>query len=119
MFERMPTGSLSVHVSQSLHVRANDIADTANFGVALNLVDGRLLLPEGIFDRLDRNIKPDLVPKLETVRNGFRDRIDTDRDALDLVIFNSIGQRTSREPDNSQRRSPISGTWRRRSAESI
>jgi len=111
--DRILTGSWSVHVSQRLHIWADDIADAANFRVVVNLVNDCSPLPERILKSFDCNIKPDFVTKLETVSNGLRSRIDANRDALHLEIFNSDGQRSPREPDNSQRRT--ANCWSSRS----
>src|SRR5258708_35836074 len=51
--------------SPRLHVRANDIANPRDFGVAVDFVDGGLLLAKRILQCFDFNIDPDLVPDLE------------------------------------------------------
>src|SRR6266849_7529259 len=68
---RMPLCSCLSHVSQRLHVGANDIADPAYFGVAVDFVDGGLLLAEAVLQGFDRDIESDLVPELKAVGHGL------------------------------------------------
>src|ERR1700694_160963 len=58
-------------VSQSLHVRANDIANPADFGVAVDFVDVGLLLAKAVLQGFDRDIESDLVPELKAVGDSF------------------------------------------------
>ena len=101
---------LVASLSQRLHVGADDIANTTNPCVAVNFVNCRLLLSEGILEGFDCNIKPYFVTELETVCDGLRYGINADWNALNLVVLNSLGQRRSRESDNSQRKRANSRT---------
>ena len=50
-------------LSQGLHVGANDIADPAHFGVAVDFVDTGFLLAKTIPQSFYRDIESDFVPK--------------------------------------------------------
>jgi hypothetical protein len=65
-------------LSNRLHVGANDIADPADFGVAVDFVDASFLLAKAILQCLNCNIESDLVPKLKSVGDSFRSRINAD-----------------------------------------
>jgi hypothetical protein len=66
----LPCSCLS-RVSHCLHVGANDIANSADFGVAVDFVDGGLLLAETVLQGFDCDIEPDFVPELEAVGHGL------------------------------------------------
>ena len=59
-------------LSQRLHVGANDIADPADFGVAVDFVYTGFFLAKTILQGFNCDIESDFVPKLETVGNGLR-----------------------------------------------
>src|ERR1035437_4257784 len=88
----MPLCSCPSRVSQGLHIGANDIANPADFGVAVDFVDVGLFLEKAILQSFYCDIESDLVPELETVGDGFRSRIDADGDAFDLMGFDSFSQ---------------------------
>src|SRR5580704_12023435 len=69
--EWMPLCSCPSRVSQRLHVRANDIANPADFGVAVDFVDGGLLLAKAVLQGFDRDIESDSVPELKAVSYGL------------------------------------------------
>src|SRR6266567_2790660 len=58
--------------SQRLHVGANDIANPANLGIAVDFVDVGPLLAKRILQGFDCDIKPNLVPELKAVGDGLR-----------------------------------------------
>src|SRR4029077_16026862 len=60
-----PLYSCVAHASQRLHIGANDIANPADFGVAVDFTDAGLFLAETIFQGLDCNIESDFVPEFE------------------------------------------------------
>ena len=59
-------------LSHRLHVGANDIANPADFGVAIDFVDTRLFLAKAILQCLNCNIESDFVSELKTVGDSFR-----------------------------------------------
>src|SRR5580700_4775631 len=89
-------------VSQRIHVGANDIADSADFGVAVDFGDAGPFLVKAILQCLNCNIESDFVSELKTVGDSFRGWIDADRDALDLMVFNSSSQRLAGETYDSE-----------------
>jgi hypothetical protein len=68
-FKRM---ALLEALSQGLQVGANDIADPAHFGVAVDFVDTGFLLAKTIPQSFYRDIESDFVPKFETVGDSLR-----------------------------------------------
>ena len=60
-------------LSQRLHVGANDVADPADFGVAVDFVNTGFFSAKTILQSLYCNIDSDFVPKFETVGDSLRD----------------------------------------------
>jgi hypothetical protein len=54
------------------HIGANDITNSADFGVAVDFFGIGPLLAERILEGFDCDIESDFVPELKTVGNGFR-----------------------------------------------
>src|ERR1700722_4039097 len=84
--------SCSSRVSQRLHVGTNDVANPADFGVAVDFVDVSLLLAKTILQGFDRDIESDFVSEFKAIGNRLRCRIDANRNAFDLMIFSSLCQ---------------------------
>jgi hypothetical protein len=59
-------------MSQRLHVGTSDIANPADFGVAVDFVDVSLLLAKTILESFDRDIESNLVSEFKAIGNGFR-----------------------------------------------
>ena len=59
-------------LSHRLHVGANDSADSADFGVAVDFVDTGFLLAKTILQSFYCDIESDFVPKFETVGDRLR-----------------------------------------------
>jgi hypothetical protein len=83
---------LVARLTQRLHIGANDIANPADFGVALDFVDPGPFLAKTIPEDFDCDVESDFVPEFKTVGDSFRSRIDADGDAVDLMVFNSRSQ---------------------------
>jgi hypothetical protein len=64
----------------------------------VDVIDRGFPRTEGIPKGFDRDVDSDFVPVLEAIGHGLRHAVDMHQNTLDLVLLNSLGQGTTREP---------------------
>lgn len=89
---------------QRLNIRLHHACDAADLRTAPQLFHARPVLAAEFAERLKRDIKADLVSKLEAVGHCFCSAIDTNRDPFDSVLFYAALKGSTRKAHDAQRR---------------
>src|SRR5688572_10899796 len=87
----------------SLHVGLHDPSDAADFGCLPDFIHCGLSLPATIAESLDRDIKPDLISVLETVRYCFGSAEYLGRHAFNFLREDTVFKRDLRKAHDAKR----------------